>query len=126
MARNTKQLREHRHTLFSLQNGRCFYCQTDCQLNDKNRPRSASVDHKQTMADRGSGKLENLVMACRSCNNLRGNIAYEDFLEGQLWLPEHKEERVRLTVYYNRGKDRYLSPDCQLVDFIMGSKIHRI
>jgi 5-methylcytosine-specific restriction endonuclease McrA len=52
---------------------RCFYC--DRQLSRTKKTR----DHLQPKSRNGSNRPQNIVDACRDCNNLKGCLTLEEF-----------------------------------------------
>ena len=56
----------------------CHYCKTELQ------PDSFTIDHKQsrtTLTTRAEmTDINNLVIACHSCNNRKSNTPYEEFI----------------------------------------------
>lgn len=57
-------------------NGYCYYCGI------KIHPfRNFSVDHFLSKLDGGSHELENLVLACKHCNAVKGYTTIEEFRE---------------------------------------------
>lgn len=54
----------------------CHYCR--CELNEED----STLDHKQPKSKGGSNERNNLVLACRECNNRKADLTYEEFLDG--------------------------------------------
>lgn len=48
----------------------CFYCKSKSEI---------TVDHIVPLCDGGTGRLENLRLVCRGCNNKKGRLSNEDF-----------------------------------------------
>lgn len=70
MAQVHKALERKLH-LFKRQKGKCHWCKR--QMNHRHLdPLSATLDHVIPRADGGMGILENLVVACKECNERRG------------------------------------------------------
>lgn len=59
----------------------CALCGTKMDTSDPMSPRYATIDHVQPLSRGGSNKTRNLKLACRACNNARGNAPFET------WLP---------------------------------------
>jgi len=55
---------------------RCHYCKSELLLS------KATLDHKIPKSKGGTDTLDNLVLACKFCNGLKGCIPYEDFING--------------------------------------------
>ena len=55
----------------------CFYCK--CPLHAKNR----TIDHKRPIADGGSHLASNLVMACKPCNEEKGDMDFKQFCKSK-------------------------------------------
>jgi 5-methylcytosine-specific restriction endonuclease McrA len=53
---------------------KCIYC--GVKLNNEN----ATADHIIPISDGGNNCQVNLIVCCRECNNERGNISFQDFL----------------------------------------------
>lgn len=62
------------------QNWKCCYCGVEC-ITEKNSKRSATLEHILPRSQGGEDTYENSAMACAGCNNSRGNMCYEDFME---------------------------------------------
>lgn len=59
---------------FVEQRGICHYCK-------KETPRHRwSLDHKVPICRGGTGRRDNLIGACKTCNNAKGNLTEEEFL----------------------------------------------
>lgn len=57
---------------------RCHYCRLEVYTDvDPNHPRRATVDHKHPRSKGGGHRPDNLVTACRRCNNEKADIPYE-------------------------------------------------
>lgn len=69
----------------------CHYCEID--LNSENR----SLDHVVPRSQGGVNALFNLVLACKDCNNLRGDMDYDEFVAMRSWVVKPKERERRLT-----------------------------
>ena len=58
------------------QEGKCFYCQKEVTRKDR------TLDHKIPISSLlGNDSRENLCMACKDCNDEKGNMHYLDFIE---------------------------------------------
>lgn len=58
--------------LWLRENKRCFWCGRGVILKGQ-EPRSATIDHLIPKAHGGSNSHNNLIMACKRCNNSRGS-----------------------------------------------------
>jgi len=58
---------KRRHEIAERDGWYCYYC--DKHLDD----RTATIDHAKSIMDGGSDYLDNLVLACVSCNNKKGS-----------------------------------------------------
>lgn len=67
--------KERRLRKFWRQGGRCHWCggEMTLQLNPNGKPprNYASFEHLQRRREGGAGKPNNVVLACRDCNNRR-------------------------------------------------------
>ena len=69
----------------ALRDGKvCHWCRREVTFqweakNRRQRRRAATFDHVITRQAGGSFSVDNGVLACRRCNNVRGNRKYEDF-----------------------------------------------
>lgn len=55
------------------QKGLCHYCQGQLQKAGTNSKRAATVEHLLPISRGGKSSEENCVLACRECNNERGD-----------------------------------------------------
>lgn len=60
--------------LFRLFNGVCHYCKRKITINE------ATKDHKIPLSKGGTNSKDNLLLSCWKCNNKKGNMNYEDFI----------------------------------------------
>lgn len=79
--RNSNQRRILRRALFAEQRGRCFYC--GCRMTVDHRlaatsPFFATFDHIVPVSN-GGRNADNIVLACRACNEARGTLPPDDF-----------------------------------------------
>jgi 5-methylcytosine-specific restriction endonuclease McrA len=82
---NHRKLKYH----FDKQNGFCFYCGNTAILkaeNDPSQPKKshATIDHIIPRSTGGLDHRDNMVMACRKCNNRRGVRPVDEFKEMKL------------------------------------------
>jgi 5-methylcytosine-specific restriction endonuclease McrA len=63
---------------------RCFYC--DCELRE-----NRTIDHMEPIALGGSNDEDNIVVACRPCNEAKG---MKSFVEWMDQLPAHHRKRI--------------------------------
>lgn len=65
-----------RRKIYRLQSGKCCYCSKEMTLPKSKSPNAesscATVEHLRPVSEGGSDKLNNLAIACRKCNELRG------------------------------------------------------
>ena len=66
----------------------CFYCAVAFEGTGK---RQRTIDHRVPSSGGGSGRLGNLVFACRACNQRKANEAEADFLASE-WLARRRAE----------------------------------
>lgn len=61
--------------------GACFYCKRRTLLSDchKAEPLFATVDHVIPVSRGGANVYENLVLACRVCNEQKGSMTDEEW-----------------------------------------------
>jgi 5-methylcytosine-specific restriction endonuclease McrA len=58
--------------LIERDGNKCFWCGKECDPYAKqSKAHRATVEHLIRLADGGTGRMENLVVACRRCNNTR-------------------------------------------------------
>jgi hypothetical protein len=69
-------------TLWKEQGGKCHYCERDTVLHSmhQNRRDFATLDHIIPKVRGGTRILPNLVMACKRCNTIKGDMFYETFM----------------------------------------------
>lgn len=77
---------------------RCFYCLREFTTWD-----DFGTDHKIPKSKGGTNDIENLVLACRKCNGLKGNYLIEDWKKIITILHEStSKELAHLTLIKNR------------------------
>jgi 5-methylcytosine-specific restriction endonuclease McrA len=106
-----KKRRKQRHcigrstamTLWVKQNGRCIYC--DCMMTpQRNHPNSRTVEHLRPRARGGLlWDIFNLALACRRCNNEKGDLLAEEFIAFVLATGRYPNGRIRLAYARERG-----------------------
>ena len=69
-----------KNAIFSKTNGHCFYCGKKLQLRKRNAKDYMTKDHLNPKANGGSNYISNLVPSCKSCNTLKGNLSYIEFI----------------------------------------------
>ncbi len=52
----------------------CHYCSIKMVFDGKNGSSSATIEHLKRKADGGGNRSRDLVLACKSCNGIRGTI----------------------------------------------------
>ncbi len=57
----------------------CFYCKRRMDATETRSPRAATLDHMVPLALGGETRTENLVAACRTCNECKGDLTADDF-----------------------------------------------
>ena len=62
-----------RLVLYVQANGRCFYCGNDIPLH------AGTVDHLVPIRQGGGSTGDNLVFACRPCNQAKGHMNLEEY-----------------------------------------------
>ena len=60
--------------------GKCHYCGRDV-TKKRDGSRLATRDHIVPQSEGGTLRPNNLVLACKRCNNIRGSTPYGEFLE---------------------------------------------
>ena len=68
-----------RKALMRKHNGRCHYCGVQCHSRDPLRAGYGTVDHVVPKSKGGTGLMENLVLACRGCNQRKAAMGAEEF-----------------------------------------------
>lgn len=75
-SRNTRRwLRKRRLALHRRDGWRCVYCRR------RGTRRTLTIDHRIPRKDNGPSTLDNLVSACRSCNQRKGVTPYGVFMD---------------------------------------------
>lgn len=70
-----RYVRRRRFACFRRDRWRCVYC------DQRGTSRTLTLDHKIPRKDGGLGTLDNLLTACRSCNQRKGVKPYDVFME---------------------------------------------
>lgn len=94
-----------RTRLAEAQNWKCCWCGKACTP-QRYKSNSATIEHVQPQSEGGSNDWNNLAMACYSCNNNRGTLAWGEFdpKNAPLIDDAHKENKM-LERYAKRGKE---------------------
>ncbi|WFU89016.1 HNH endonuclease [Rhizobium sp. CC1099] len=79
--------------LFEKQGGHCCYCDQPMVIMsrgaDHNRPDAATLEHLMTGRRKGWTNRDNLAVACRECNGMRGSamdwLIFKSYRLGELW-----------------------------------------
>lgn len=101
-----------RKKIFAKTNGRCAYCGRKLLSH-----RHWSTDHLTPLSKHGTGKLDNLVACCRSCNSKKGTRTLAEF---RLFGEEQITRRVDLAL---RFLDRHFEWLCLVMEG--GSRLER-
>ena len=105
-----------RRRFMEIQRHRCVYCTAVFETDHVQHPRYPTWEHIETIGDGGTSKMNNVVVACSTCNNLRDNMGLSA-LEYAEWAADHHAEiearaqhRIRALALKTRhkGKDWYL------------------
>ena len=74
--------------LLVCQDGKCVYCtrQMITGRENQHKARYATIDHLTPLAINVDNGEHNLVLACRKCNEVKGNAVAEEFVFGMLWV----------------------------------------
>jgi 5-methylcytosine-specific restriction endonuclease McrA len=74
---------ELRRRLYREQDGLCYYCKRPVRLAFKGMPHEnpdhATIDHKVPRNLGGTDDVANIVVACWSCNSVKGDMTAEQF-----------------------------------------------
>lgn len=60
---------------------KCFYCDKPLFWKRKGHREKGTIDHFIPLADGGSNASDNLVLACKKCNNAKGCQSPADYLK---------------------------------------------
>lgn len=77
-----RKLRVLRQIAFDRQGGRCYYCDVVMVMPKKGAmyPNTATADHLLPKAAGGADVEHNIVAACQSCNNAKGDKDLVEFV----------------------------------------------
>lgn len=78
-----------RHKLWDSGHRFCCYC--ECRMtrptkNEHSGPMTATLEHLQPSSKGGATSKRNTSLACRDCNELKGDLTYEQFAEAAFLL----------------------------------------
>lgn len=94
-----------RNRLAEAQNWRCCWC-TKLTVPEPDRKDSATIEHVIPRCEGGPDEWENFAMSCSDCNQRRGVMAVERFLEF-IQTPAGQRPRLKKKVSAkNRQKER--------------------
>lgn len=74
-------------TLFQLQDGKCFYCDTNILLHD------CIGEHRTPVSRGGSSKPSNFVLSCVECDRVKGNLTVEEFKPEKAFIKYKVEQK---------------------------------
>lgn len=77
-----------RERLAADANWLCSYCGARVIVGRHGGPRLATIDHKTPLSRGGTWKRYNLTCACRLCNETKGSMTAEEFMELPAYLRE--------------------------------------
>ena len=104
-----KKHKSKRRFLYELQEGRCAYCELPFSIDDM------TLDHVIPKSKGGSDDIENIVVACRSCNWLKG--PHETFEEVAVLVASRflrtraeMERYAHLLAFFKKLKDKGFIP----------------
>ena len=66
--------------LSEAQNWKCCFCGCDT-TDERKKKHSSTIEHVKPKSLGGSNEWDNLAMSCDRCNNKRGNMPAEEFME---------------------------------------------
>lgn len=69
------RLRSWRSKIWNAQNRRCLYCECVIAFAD------STLDHVVPKSKGGPWKKSNMVVACQPCNQKRGDMDFQEFME---------------------------------------------
>lgn len=91
----------YREDSFSIQRGRCAYCETPL-------PRTkATADHRIPLDKNGATSRENIVMACLGCNQAKSSMSagqFRNMLNAKEPPPWSNFERVKAWIRFKLNK----------------------
>ncbi len=102
-----KALKSRRESLWKRSGGICHYCFRLTVLAKspeaaENLDEMATVDHKHPRSLGGENDPSNYVLACHKCNNGKGEMEYEAYINnisGKLDYPSSKPPEERPPIY---------------------------
>lgn len=59
--------------------GKCYYCRQPVEALGHNHPRHPTRDHKTPVVRNGDDSSGNIVLACRACNCVKGDMNESEF-----------------------------------------------
>lgn len=82
---NSKRRRNKASNLFRLDGFRCHYCKRIVTHS------TATIDHRIPRSRGGNNCIANMVLSCAPCNNAKGDMTEEEFLD----IPYEQREELR-------------------------------
>lgn len=74
--------RNQKQKLWHRQGGRCHYCQIEMRYRTNPlKDYTATIDHLKPKSKSGTNSIDNLVLACKRCNEMKGSKTEKKFLE---------------------------------------------
>ncbi|MCC6918918.1 MAG: HNH endonuclease [Alphaproteobacteria bacterium] len=67
--------------LFGFQDRRCFYCKRIMRITQTRCPEQFTIDHTRPLCRGGRDNDENRVGCCNECNQVKGFMTAEEFIE---------------------------------------------
>lgn len=75
---------------------RCFYCNNSVFENSQDRELCMTKDHLVPVINGGSDYIENIAVACKRCNSLKGKKSLEEFLADRRMFSRVVEKNAQL------------------------------
>jgi 5-methylcytosine-specific restriction endonuclease McrA len=98
------QLVYWRTLLSEAQNHKCCWC-GDRMVLERDKSKSATIEHVKCRAHGGEDHPDNFAIACSSCNNKRGTLSVDEFMEC-IRLGINPKKKLGI---YKSDKERYLA-----------------
>lgn len=100
MVNRNRQKREIRKKVWEKCDKKCFYCRVEMVFKGRQNGKFMTMEHLIPKSQGGTLAEDNVVAACKACNEARGTMKIKDFVEFMeaKRMKEKEKERAEMLV----------------------------